>query len=80
MHQKIQNFGCSKCDLKFGTNSSYKRHFRAKHSLDISNFESPILENVKLQVDADSDGGAIVLENDIEIKNEFDTVELGRPN
>lgn len=82
VHQKIQNFGCSKCDLKFGTNSSYKRHFRAKHSLDISNFESPILENgtVKLEVDADSDGGAIVLENDIEIKNEFDTVELGRPN
>ena len=36
VHQRAKDFPCSKCELQFGTNSSLKRHFIAKHNLDIS--------------------------------------------
>lgn len=59
VHQKVKDFPCSKCELQFGTNSSLKRHFIAKHSSDISLqnlekfLENPLLKTEPFKIEND---------------------------
>ncbi len=76
MHQRVKDFPCSKCDLQFGTNSSLKRHFVAKHNSDISckNIDRNVVSNEELSKDYSLKIEPCETDNE-ECRSEFDFSE-----
>jgi hypothetical protein len=64
VHEKVQKFCCSRCGLKFGTNSSLKRHFRSKHESELGTRDSELSETVSPNLENSSESEVIEPELD----------------